>query len=224
MSDRQPIGGSALCLDFSTAAVQCGILHERGHWLHFERETGETLQWLFTMVSSAVRTVPGGWHGLSALVYCRGPGNLLGLRIGGMALSAWMVFPEVASLPLYSYDSLQCFGGSLAVGGSGEAECVVRCQVRRGLEARVRVRDGVPGAGELLPSGDTVACATNLPLYTLPLRPAVVSANSGGPGYCVRDWLAGQGGTSAFLRREERLLLDTFANNDYALWSGERHR
>lgn len=224
MSERPPIGHAALCLDFSTAALQCGILDASGEWKFFAARSGETLQVLFALVDEAVGSVAGGWQGITAVIYSRGPGNLLGLRIGGMALAAWTAFPEVHALPLYSYDSLQAFAGQLSLTHPAQRNFVVRCQVRRGVEARVAVTNGVPGSGEVCDSTTMQDLADSERSFNLPLRQEAVAQESAVARYCVRDWLSGAGGTVDFLRREEAVVLETFSNNSYALWSGERHR
>ncbi|MCD8483802.1 MAG: hypothetical protein LR015_14820 [Verrucomicrobia bacterium] len=99
MTSQLPLQGTSLWLNFSTAQVQTGILNTDGSWAFFDTGAGETLQLLFAQVQQSLSVVSGGWQGLQHIVYSRGPGNLLGLRIGAMALQTWRSFPGVAALP-----------------------------------------------------------------------------------------------------------------------------
>jgi tRNA A37 threonylcarbamoyladenosine modification protein TsaB len=101
----------SLVLDASTPLLQAGIL-ENGDWMAFQKvENVDVLEALFGIVQQLLKQSHLTWTDLQSLVFCEGPGPLLSLRIGAMAMKAWQI---QSRLPVYTYRNLDLAGRHIA--------------------------------------------------------------------------------------------------------------
>lgn len=103
-----------LLIDAMGPYIHVGILLE-GRWLAFRQGEFEVLECLFAMTQNVLEQAKVDFDDIAGYIYNEGPGSLLGLRIGAMAINSWRVFwPQ----PLYTYNSLQMLGDMLGYTGA----------------------------------------------------------------------------------------------------------
>ena len=92
-----------LLLDAATPTTQVGLLHE-GAFTAFSSTDEAPLASLFTQAQSLMKEHNLGLESLSGLIYCQGPGSILGVRLTLMAIRTWKrTHPH---LQCYTYNSL----------------------------------------------------------------------------------------------------------------------
>jgi tRNA threonylcarbamoyladenosine biosynthesis protein TsaB len=100
--------GPVLILDASASSVQVGLVGPEGaRWDASEEEAGVAVFAGVERLGVNLTTVQG-------LVFCEGPGSILGIRTTAAALRAWQV---LSPRPMWAYSSLAL----LAAGWSGPA-------------------------------------------------------------------------------------------------------
>jgi tRNA threonylcarbamoyladenosine biosynthesis protein TsaB len=89
--------GRVLILDASASVVQVGLVGPAGaKWTTSAEEAG-------VAVFQGVEKLGVDFAALTALVFCDGPGSILGIRTTAVALRAWQVLNQ---RPMYAYSSL----------------------------------------------------------------------------------------------------------------------
>ncbi|MCF7688339.1 MAG: peptidase M22 [Cephaloticoccus sp.] len=89
---------SLLVLDAASSRIQVGLLSsgESPRWAQSDTEAGRGL---FTCVEELGLNP----NGAAALVFCEGPGSILGIRTTAMTVRTWNI---MLARPIYSYSSL----------------------------------------------------------------------------------------------------------------------
>jgi len=97
--------GNVLLIDSASAVVQAG-LWRRGAapiWQQSAKEAGIAI---FACAAAALAAAHLRVADLGALVFCEGPGSILGIRTAAMALRTWQT-REPPAPPAYAYRSLE---------------------------------------------------------------------------------------------------------------------
>lgn len=87
-----------LFLDCSGPGIKIGLLRERS-WLAYQQAKGSALEVLFDEVKDLLEQEKLDWSELSGVLFCEGPGSLLSLRIGAMAVQSWYQTTAFSDLP-----------------------------------------------------------------------------------------------------------------------------
>jgi tRNA threonylcarbamoyladenosine biosynthesis protein TsaB len=120
----------ALVIDAASSVVQVGLLNADGskRWYTSGDESG-------VAVFCGVEKLQVDLRSLGALVFCDGPGSVLGIRTVAMALRTWRVFQPT---PVYSYCSLALVAHSV-----GRKDLSVIADARRDAWHRYRIDHGL---------------------------------------------------------------------------------
>jgi tRNA threonylcarbamoyladenosine biosynthesis protein TsaB len=94
--------GTILIVDAASAQIQVGLLgeHRAPVWISSPEEAGVGV---FSAVDEALRTAHCSLEEVAALVFCEGPGSVLGIRISATAIRTWQI---LRIRPVYTYASL----------------------------------------------------------------------------------------------------------------------
>jgi tRNA threonylcarbamoyladenosine biosynthesis protein TsaB len=106
-----------LYLDAASPAITVGLrvgATEAPAWLRTQDEAGVGL---FRAVEALTRALGLTVADVATVVFCEGPGSLLGVRLAAMALRTWMVLPRTAPLEVLGYRSLELVAASLLARG-----------------------------------------------------------------------------------------------------------
>jgi tRNA threonylcarbamoyladenosine biosynthesis protein TsaB len=108
--------GPLLLIDSASATVQVGLLRrEAGDiWHQAEREAGIAI---FECADAVLNQARIGIGDLGALIFCEGPGSMLGIRTAAMAMRTWQA-ATARGLPAYAYRSLELVAHDLLGGGA----------------------------------------------------------------------------------------------------------
>lgn len=107
--------GAVLLIDSASASIHAGLWRRDAEavWRESRREAGIAI---FECVDAVLTAAGTGMHDLGALVFCEGPGSILGIRTAAMALRTWQAV-ESRALPAFAYRSLELVAHDLR--GSG---------------------------------------------------------------------------------------------------------
>ncbi len=159
-------GDRLLIVDASLAPLQAGLLVD-GRITAAVSAGGEALDGIFETSAQLLRA-EGLTHGdLDGYIYGAGPGTLLGLRLAAMAIEGWRSMRS-GTVPVRQYITLSAAAAAHAHSG-GPASFDMLVPVRRGLFARVSVRDGRAGPPQLEKDGDTPEKTSAVPRFHLPV-------------------------------------------------------
>lgn len=106
-----------LYLDAASPAITVGLqldAAEAPAWLQTHDEAGVGL---FRAVEALTRARGVAVAGIAKVVFCEGPGSLLGVRLAAMALRTWMALPRPAPLEVLGYRSLELVAAGLRARG-----------------------------------------------------------------------------------------------------------
>ena len=94
--------GTLLVLDAASMNVQVGLLRNSAPAL-WRSTLGEAGTEIFTSAAALLREAQLDVEAINALVFCEGPGSMLGIRTVAMALRTWQV---LTPRPAFAYQSL----------------------------------------------------------------------------------------------------------------------
>ena len=206
-----------LVLDGSArAGVRVGVL-SGGRWVGQGVSPDGALEGLFGCVEAALAESKLKLGDIRSFALCVGPGSGLGIRIAALAVRSWSALEP---RPIFVWESLASIARSAMVAGEkGSFLVAVESRLKRwhALEVSTDGSLGVPfeaEAAQLNSAGCRVLASSEA-------APAVLTSHVAVP----HPWLAlptffTQPG---FLREESRPDALNVAN-DFATWSGERHR
>jgi tRNA threonylcarbamoyladenosine biosynthesis protein TsaB len=206
-----------LVLDGSArAGVRVGVL-SGGRWLGQGVSPDGALEGLFGCVEAALAEAKLSLADIRAFALCVGPGSVLGIRIASLAVRSWSA---LESRPIFVWESLAGIARSALVASEkGPFLVATESRLKRwhALEVSVDGSLGVPfeaEAAQLNSSGRRVLASSEAAPSVLTSHVAVPHPWSSLPAFF---------GQSGFLREESRPDALNVAN-DFATWSGERHR
>ena len=206
-----------LVLDGSArAGVRVGVL-SGGRWVGQGVSPDGALEGLFGCVESALADAGVKLTDIRSFALCVGPGSVLGIRIAALAVRSWSALEP---RPIFVWESLAGIARSaLAAGEQGPFLVAVESRLKRWHALEVAA-DGALGspfeaeAAELNASGRRVLASSEAAAAVLSSHVAVAHPWSALPAFFSHP---------GFLRAEPRPDASNVAN-DFATWSGERHR
>jgi tRNA threonylcarbamoyladenosine biosynthesis protein TsaB len=206
-----------LVLDGSArAGVRVGVL-SGGRWVGQGVSPDGALEGLFGCVEKALADAKLPLADIRSFALCVGPGSVLGIRIAALAVRSWSALEP---RPIFVWESLAALARSALVAGEqGPFLVAVESRLKRWHALEVSA-DGTLGApfeaeaAQLNSSGRRVLASSEAAPRVLTSHVAVPP-----PWSSLPTFFAQQG----FLREEPRPDALNVAN-DFATWSGERHR
>ena len=206
-----------LVLDGSArAGVRVGVL-SGGRWVGQGLSPEGALEGLFGCVEVALAEAKLKLGDIRSFALCVGPGSVLGIRIAALAVRSWSALEP---RPIFIWESLAGIARSaLTVGEQGPFLVAVESRLKRwhALEVSADGSLGAPfeaEAAQLNSSGHRVLASSEAAAGVLISHVAVPHPWSALPTFFAQ---------SGFLREESRPDALNVAN-DFATWSGERHR
>ncbi len=206
-----------LVLDGSArAGVRVGVL-SGGRWVGQGLSPEGALEGLFGCVEVALAEAKLKLGDIRSFALCVGPGSVLGIRIAALAVRSWSALEP---RPIFIWESLAGIARSaLTVGEQGPFLVAVESRLKRwhALEVSADGSLGAPfeaEAAQLNSLGHRVLASSDAAAGVLTSHVAVPHPWSALPTFFAQ---------SGFLRAESRPDALNVAN-DFATWSGERHR
>ncbi len=206
-----------LVLDGSArAGVRVGVL-SGGRWVGQGVSPDGALEGLFGCVEAALAEAQLSLGDIRSFALCVGPGSVLGIRIAALAVRSWTALEP---RPIFVWESLAGIARSaLAAGEKGPFLVAAESRLKRwhALEVSADGSLGVPFEAEsaqLNSSGRRVLASSEAAAGVLTSHVAVPHPWSALPTFFTQP---------GFLREEPRPDALNVAN-DFATWSGERHR
>jgi len=206
-----------LVLDGSArAGVRVGVL-AGGRWVGQGISPDGALEGLFGCVEAALADAKLSLADIRSFALCVGPGSVLGIRIAALAVRSWSALEP---RPIFVWESLSALARSALVAGEkGPFLVAVESRLKRwhALEVAADGSLGAPfeaEAAELNSAGRRLFACGEVAVTALPAHVPVP------PPWSALPALLAQPG---FLREEARPDALNVAQ-DFATWSGERHR
>ena len=206
-----------LVLDGSArAGVRVGVI-SGGRWAGQGISPDGALEGLFGCVEAALADAKLSLADIRSFALCVGPGSVLGIRIAALAVRSWSALEP---RPIFVWESLSALARSALVAGEkGPFLVAVESRLKRwhALEVAADGSLGAPfeaEAAELNSAGRRLFACGEVAVTALPAHVAVP------PPWSALPALLAQPG---FLREEARPDALNVAQ-DFATWSGERHR
>jgi tRNA threonylcarbamoyladenosine biosynthesis protein TsaB len=140
---------TVLLIDSASACVQVGLwrLGSAAIWRLSDREAGVAI---FECAAAVLSEARIGVAGLGALVFCEGPGSILGIRTAAMTLRTWQAVGG-RPLPAFAYRSLELVAHDLCRSAT-PAPFAVTIDARRGTWHWIEVGAGrIPGPLQRVP-------------------------------------------------------------------------
>ena len=188
-----------------------------GRWVGQGLSPDGALEGLFGCVEVALAEAKLKLSDIRSFALCVGPGSVLGIRIAALAVRSWSALEP---RPIFIWESLAGIARSaLTVGEQGPFLVAVESRLKRwhALEVSADGSLGAPfeaEAAQLNSSGHRVLASSEASAGVLTSHVAVPHPWSALPTFFAQ---------SGFLREELRPDALNVAN-DFATWSGERHR
>lgn len=206
-----------LVLDGSArVGVRVGVL-SGGRWAGQGVSPDGALEGLFGCVETALAEAGLRLDQIRSFALCVGPGSVLGIRIASLAVRAWSALEP---RPVFVWESLTALArASHDAGERGPFLVAVESRLKRWHALEV-ASDGSLGApfeaeaAQLNATGRRILASSEAAPGVLTSHVAVPHPWSGLPGAFARP---------GFLRLEPRPDALNVAD-DFAVWSGERHR
>ena len=206
-----------LVLDGSArAGVRVGVL-AGGRWVGQGFSPEGALEGLFGCAETALAEAKLKLGDIRSFALCVGPGSVLGIRIAALAVRSWSALEP---RPIFVWESLAGIARSaLAAGEKGPFLVAAESRLKRwhALEVSADGSLGAPfeaEAAQLNSSGRRVLASSEAAPAVLTSHVAVPPPWSALPTFFAQP---------GFLREEPRPDALNVAN-DFATWSGERHR
>lgn len=179
-----------LFLDAASPTVHVGLQVSDAEAPEWRRATDQAGVGLFREVDVLIRARGVALVEMRTVVYCEGPGSLLGVRLVAMALRTWGALPRPTPLSVLGYRSLELVAAGLLAGGTpGPFHVIVdgRRATWNALSVDAEGRWGAirrRPAAEAFPSGEPVFHPAGFPLWqalptdaaTIPYEPAALTA------------------------------------------------
>ena len=98
--------GAYLFLDTSSAQFEVGLLKDK-RWLSRKSSQEPALEGLFQVVEGCLYEANETIEGLKGVIFCSGPGSILGARVASVAVKTWQILRE-HEFDIYSFENLHC--------------------------------------------------------------------------------------------------------------------
>jgi tRNA threonylcarbamoyladenosine biosynthesis protein TsaB len=121
---------TVLLIDSASVRIHVGLWRRDCEviWRQSDQEAGIAV---FACADAVLAQARIGVADLDALIFCEGPGSILGIRTAAMALRAWPA-AEGRALPAFAYRSLELLASDLQTSGTPAPFAVV-ADARRGF-------------------------------------------------------------------------------------------
>ena len=131
--------GSVLLIDSASAIIQVGLWRREGEaiWRQSTKEAGIAI---FEGASAVLAEAGLRATELGAVVFCEGPGSILGIRTAAMAVRTWQT-RDPSALPAFAYRSLELVAQDLRSAGRAGPFAVI-ADARRDAWHWAEVADG----------------------------------------------------------------------------------
>jgi tRNA threonylcarbamoyladenosine biosynthesis protein TsaB len=106
-----------LLLDAASPRLCAGLRSAAGREFAWRETDDEAGVGLFRTMEDLLRTAGVTMGDVRTVVFCDGPGSLLGIRLTAMALRTWMALPRAQPLRVLAYRSLALVAADLLAGG-----------------------------------------------------------------------------------------------------------
>jgi tRNA threonylcarbamoyladenosine biosynthesis protein TsaB len=166
-----PTEPPVLFVDAATPLLAAGLQAEVDGPISWQTSQEEAGVGLFRLVERLLGGAEVPMTAVRSVVFCEGPGSLLGIRIAAMALRTWLVLPRAFPLRVSAYRSLELVAADLLSSGTPPPFLVVS-DARRASWNRLDVdAAGTLGAihrwpaAEPFPDRLPVFCVAGLPLW-----------------------------------------------------------
>lgn len=173
-----------LYLDAASPAIAVGLRAGASEAVRWERTQDEAGVALFRAIEQLTRAAGTSPAEVATVVFCEGPGSLLGVRLAAMALRTWAALPRERPLEIFGYRSLELVAAGLLARGQGGPFHVIVDGRRSTWNALTVDAAGAFGAirrrpaAEAFPAGEPVFHPQGFPLWqALPLGVQVVAYN-----------------------------------------------
>lgn len=114
-------------------------LWENSKWIFFKSNTKNTLEGIFELITEAFDVTKLSPKDIEGYFFNRGPGNLLGLRIGKNILDSWNTLGKTK--PIYEIDTLELLARCLLA--ENKSDFILALSVRQRLFKSIRAEHGV---------------------------------------------------------------------------------
>lgn len=153
---------SVLLIDTASTCVHVGLLPARSRpvWWQAAREAGVAL---FEGVAALLTAAGADLESVGAVVFCEGPGSILGVRTAAMAIRAWQAAGS-RPLPAYSYFGLELMASDISAAGGSHPFGVI-ADARRGCWHLVEVETAGSGHGRCRRVPESAVAAYTGDLY-----------------------------------------------------------
>lgn len=212
----------SLVIDCSEGEVFCGLLDSGGQWLACKQSGPGALEALFPNVAEVLREADRAPESIRRYIYCEGPGSMLGLRLGAMAIETWSLLSSTPVTRL-SYGSLHLTAALLLQDNPSLKNATILSDWKKDAWHSLTIQDRIFENVTVLPAESIESI--DGPLYHLPRRKGWQAPPIGAitlPYEPSRlDILLDQ---PDLLRRTETVELFQQGGNTFAKWNPQRHR
>lgn len=125
-----PLHYPLLIIDTASRKTMVGIKTD-AETLLSKSEDQDPSKSLFKLVESALEATSLQLSDLATLIFCEGPGSMLGARTASMAIRTWQAIGIPAASNLYSYNSLQAAAALAAESQETSDQGIVATDARR---------------------------------------------------------------------------------------------
>ena len=221
--DSQNLEGKhSLVIDCSDGEVFCGVLDSAGAWLSSKKEGPGALEALFPNVADVLRGANCSLDSMGRFVYCRGPGSVLGLRMGAMAIETWC---RLSCRPVerVGYGSLELTAELLLLDQPGLQDAVLLADWKKDSWHVLMIEQGRIGSVAPLPT--EAIESLDRPLFHLPRRKGWQAPPNGAHSLAYEpERLDVVLSRPEFLQSSEAVELFQPGGNTFTKWTPQRHR
>jgi tRNA threonylcarbamoyladenosine biosynthesis protein TsaB len=217
-----PDTNHSLVIDCSEGEVFCGLLGPSGQWLSSKQSGPGALEAVFPAVASVFHDAGKSLQSVDRFLYCQGPGSVLGLRLGAMAIETWCRLAQ-KQVERMSYNSLQLTAALLLLDNKELDNALLLADWKKNTWHSLRINNRT--IGQVSPIAAANTSGEDYPIYHLPRR---------------KGWQAPPTGACTLPYEPDRLnavldapglfeatpVLDLYQSggNTFAKWNQQRHR
>lgn len=212
----------ALVIDGSSPCFFSGVLGSDGRWLASKKADAPALESLFETVDAVLESAELKLDEIRSLIYCEGPGSVLGLRLCAMAIETWRrIHP--APTGIYAYNSLRLVAACLVQEEGLQEEALLVSDWKKEAWNALKIR--LDGPGKVTPAGTAELAEWQGPLYHLPARKGWQKppANAVELAY-EPERLAGLIEFPGLIEPRDCVELYNSNANSFQKWTAERHK
>ena len=221
-STDNPAAEESLVIDCSEGEVFCGLLDADRRWLARRQSGPGALEALFPSVAAVLREAVRAPGSIRRYLYCEGPGSVLGLRLGAMAIETWCRL-SAAPVERLGYGSLQLTAALLLIDDPALQNACIVSDWKQDAWHSLEIRDRRAGEVATLPTSEIQSL--DGPLYHLPRRKGWQAPPDGAQTLPYQPSRLDEVLDSpGLLRPSAAVELFQPGGNTFAKWNPQRHR